>query len=161
MTATLSDCWSHPSSTRSSAMGRELPVVTLREFFVLATCYAGSTGCIRPKPYQIALLRKDSMRRLFALLPLLFALPMSMAAIPVDIHAPAHLRDCAHSKPCPVAILSPGYGLSGSDYSFVTDRLNAMGYLVVSLKDSGGGVVLDRDAPVSPQVQAMARVASR
>ena len=101
------------------------------------------------------------MRRLFALLPLLFALPMSMAAIPVDIHAPANLRDCTHSKPCPVAILSPGYGLSGSDYSFVTDRLNAKGYLVVSLKDSAGGVVLDRDAPVSPQVQAMARVASR
>jgi predicted dienelactone hydrolase len=101
------------------------------------------------------------MRRLFALLPLLFVLPMSMAAIPVDIHAPAHLSDCTHSKPCPVAILSPGYGLSGSDYSFVTDRLNAMGYLVVSLKDSAGGVVLDRDAPVSPQVQAMARVASR
>ena len=30
-------------------MGREQPVVTLREFFALATCYAGSAGWIRPK----------------------------------------------------------------------------------------------------------------
>jgi pimeloyl-ACP methyl ester carboxylesterase len=101
------------------------------------------------------------MRRLLTLLPLLFALPISMAAVPVDIYAPANLHACTHAKPCPVAVLSPGYGLSGSDYSFVTDRLNAMGYLVVSLKDSSGGVKLDRDAPVSPQVQAMARVASQ
>jgi hypothetical protein len=39
-----------------------------------------------------------------------------------------------------------------SDYSFVTDRLNAMGYLIVSLKDSAGGAILDRAAPVLPQV---------
>lgn len=32
-----------------SALGRELPVVTLREFFALATCYASSTGRSRPK----------------------------------------------------------------------------------------------------------------
>ncbi len=36
-----------------------------------------------------------------------------------------------------------------------------MGYLVVALKDSVGGVTLDRNAPVSPQVQAMARAASQ
>lgn len=36
-----------------------------------------------------------------------------------------------------------------------------MGYLVVALQDSAGGMILDRDTPVSPQVQAMARVASR
>ncbi|OFA00010.1 alpha/beta hydrolase family protein [Duganella phyllosphaerae] len=101
------------------------------------------------------------MLRLFAPLSMLFALPMAIAAVPVDIHAPANLQACTHAKPCPVAILSPGYGLSGSDYSFVTNRLNGMGYLVVALQDSAGGVILDRDAPVSPQVQAMAHVASR
>jgi hypothetical protein len=37
-----------PPRMRTSAMGRELPVVTLREFFALATCYAGSTGRSRP-----------------------------------------------------------------------------------------------------------------
>lgn len=101
------------------------------------------------------------MHRLFALLPLLFAMPMVTAAVPVDIHAPANIQACTHAKPCPVAILSPGYGLSGSDYSFITNYLNGMGYLVVALQDSSGGVKLDRDAPVSQQVQAMARVASR
>jgi pimeloyl-ACP methyl ester carboxylesterase len=100
------------------------------------------------------------MRRLFSLLPLVF-MPMAMAAVPMDIHVPANIQVCTNATPCPVAILSPGYGLSGSDYSFVTNHLNGMGYLVVALQDSAGGVILDRDAPVSPQVQAMARVASR
>jgi pimeloyl-ACP methyl ester carboxylesterase len=101
------------------------------------------------------------MRRLFALLPSLFAMPTSIAAVPVDIHTPANIQACTRAKPCPVAILSPGYGFSGSDYSFVTNRLKGMGYLVVSLRDSSGGVRLDRDAPVVPQIQAMARAASR
>ena len=101
------------------------------------------------------------MRRLFALIPLLFAVPMAKAAVPVQIHAPAAIQACTSATPCPVAILSPGYGLSGSDYSFVTSYLNGMGYLVVALHDSAGGVTLDRSAPVPPQVQAMARAASQ
>lgn len=101
------------------------------------------------------------MRRLFALLFLLFAMPMAMADLPVEINAPANIQTCTHAKPCPVAILIPGYGFSGSGYSFVTKHLNGMGYLVAALQDSAGGVKLDRNAPVSPQVQAMARVASR
>lgn len=32
-----------------SALGREPPVVTVRDFFALATCYAGSTGRNRPE----------------------------------------------------------------------------------------------------------------
>lgn len=76
------------------------------------------------------------MRHLFVLLALLVALPIAIAAVPVDIHIPANLHACNRAKPCPVAIVSPGYGLSGSDYSFVTNRLNTMGYLVVSLQDS-------------------------
>jgi pimeloyl-ACP methyl ester carboxylesterase len=101
------------------------------------------------------------MRRLFTALPLLFALPRAIAAVPVDIHFPANIHTCARAKPCPVAILSPGYGLTGSDYTFVTKQLNGMGYLVVALKDSAGGAVLDRDAPVAPQIQVMAKAASR
>ena len=101
------------------------------------------------------------MRRLFAPLPLLFGMPMAMAAVPVDIHAPASMQACTNAIPCPVAILSPGYGLSGSDYSFVSTNLNRMGYLVIALQDSAGGVKLDRNAPVSEQVQALARVASK
>lgn len=101
------------------------------------------------------------MHRLFALLPLLFGMSIAVAAVPVDIHAPASVHACTNAKPCPVAIVSPGYGLSGSDYSFVTNYLNGQGYLVIALQDSAGGAKLDRDAPVSPQVQALARVASQ
>lgn len=101
------------------------------------------------------------MRRLFALLPLLFTTPMGMAAALVDIHAPVNLQECTHAKLCPVAILSPGYGLSGSDYSFVIKRLNEIAYLVVAIQDSSEGTILDRNAPVSPQVKTMARAASR
>lgn len=101
------------------------------------------------------------MRHLLALTPLLFSMPMCIAAVPVDIHAPANLQACTLVKQCPVAILSPGYGLSGSDYSFVTNHLIGMGYLVVSIQSSSGGTTLDRNAPVSPQVQTMARAMSR
>ena len=101
------------------------------------------------------------MRGLFTLLSLLLDMPMAIAAVPVDIHVPAAVQGCTPAKPCPVAILSPGYGLSGSDYAFVTNYLNGKGYLVVALQDSAGGAELDRNALVSPQVQAMARVASQ
>jgi pimeloyl-ACP methyl ester carboxylesterase len=101
------------------------------------------------------------MHQLFAVLLLLSGMPMAMAAVPVAIHAPASVKACTNAKPCPVAFLSPGYGFSGSDYSFVTSYLNEMGYLVVALQDSAGGAKLDLNAPVSKQIQAMARVASR
>jgi pimeloyl-ACP methyl ester carboxylesterase len=107
------------------------------------------------------------MRRLFSLfshllvLLMLLGTRMAIAAVPVDIHVPANLQACTSASPCPVAILSPGYGLAGSDYSFVTSYLNGMGYLVVALQDSAGGKRIDPNAPVSKQVQAMARVASQ
>lgn len=101
------------------------------------------------------------MRRMLALFPLLFGMPTVMAAVPVDIHVPANVQACTNAKPCPVAILSPGYGFAGSDYSFVRNYLNRMGYLVVALQDSAGGLKLDPNAPVSKQIQALARVASQ
>lgn len=101
------------------------------------------------------------MRHLFALLTLLSGMPMAMAAVQADIHIPASIQACTNATPCPVAIVSPGYGLAGSDYSFVTKNLNRMGYLVLALQDSSGGVKLDPAAPVSAQVQAIARVTSK
>jgi hypothetical protein len=100
-------------------------------------------------------------KKLACLLPLLFGMPMAAAAVPVDIHVPANIQACTSTSPCPVAILGPGYGLAGLDYSFVTNYLNRMGYLLIALQDSAGGVKLDRTAPVSKQVQALARVASK
>lgn len=102
----------------------------------------------------------DLIRRLPAVLPMLFGMPLALAAVPVDIHPPAAIDACTAAKPCPVAVLSPGYGFAGADYAFVTRRLNGMGYLVMALRDSAGGVQLDRNAAIAPQVQAMARVTS-
>lgn len=101
------------------------------------------------------------MRRLAALIPLLFAMPLATAGVPVDIHPPAREHACSIARPCPVAILSPGYGMAGSEYGFVTRYLNETGYLVVALRDSAGGVTLDRNGRISEQVQAMARAASQ
>jgi len=101
------------------------------------------------------------MRRAAALIPLLFAMPLAVAAVPVDIHLPAGEHVCSMARPCPVAILSPGYGMAGSEYGFVTRHLNEAGYLVVALRDSAGGVALDRNGRISEQVQAMARAASQ
>jgi pimeloyl-ACP methyl ester carboxylesterase len=104
---------------------------------------------------------KEPMRRLFALLPSLLALPAATAAVPVDIHLPANMQACTLAQPCPVAILSPGYGNAGSEYSFVTRDLNRMGYLVIAVQDSAAGAKIDREAAVTPQVQALARLASK
>lgn len=101
------------------------------------------------------------MRRLSSLLFLLFCMSTAMAAIPADTHVPANMPACTTAMPCPVAILSPGYGLSGSDYSFLTRRLTAMGYLVVALKDSAGGAKLDPNAPRSEQVRVLARAGAQ
>lgn len=100
------------------------------------------------------------MRRLPALAAMLCAMPMVLAAVPVDLHAPATIDACTAAAPCPVAVLSPGYGFAGADYAFVTRQLNGMGYLVMALRDSAGGAQLDRAAPIAPQVQAMARATS-
>ena len=101
------------------------------------------------------------MRCLFALLPFLFGTPMAMAAVQGNIYTPVITQTCTDTTPCPVAILSPGYGLSGSHYSFVTKDLNRLGYLVIVLQDSAGGLKMDPDAPVSPQAQAIARMTSK
>ncbi|GGB99224.1 hypothetical protein GCM10011572_21470 [Pseudoduganella buxea] len=100
------------------------------------------------------------MRRLPALLAMLCAMPMALAAVQVDIHTPAAIDACTVANPCPVAVLSPGYGFAGADYAFVTRQLNGMGYLVMALRDSAGGAQLDRNAPIAPQVQSMARATS-
>jgi predicted dienelactone hydrolase len=101
------------------------------------------------------------MRRLFSLLSLLLGMPMAMAAVPVDIHVPANIQACTKATPCPVTILSPGYGLSGSDYSFVTSRLTAMGYMVVALRESAAGAKLNPNAPVPEQLRVLARVGAQ
>lgn len=54
--------------------------------------------------------------------------------IPVTLYFPAPQRDCTHARPCPVAFVSPGYGLLHTDYSFIANALARSGYLVVAIQ---------------------------
>ncbi len=54
--------------------------------------------------------------------------------IPVEIRLPENPGDCVRSHPCPVAFVSPGYGLAHTDYRFLSDALVGLGYLVVSIQ---------------------------
>lgn len=54
--------------------------------------------------------------------------------IPIEIRLPETSRDCTPRRPCPVAFLSPGYGLAHTDYRFVSDALGGLGYMVVSIQ---------------------------
>lgn len=64
--------------------------------------------------------------------------------IPIAVYFPARPHDCIRDRPCPVALLSPGYGLRHTDYSFVANTLARSGYLVVAIQHD-----LPTDAPLS------------
>ncbi len=55
--------------------------------------------------------------------------------IPVQLYFPARSAPCSAARPCPVAFLSPGYGLPHTAYSFIADALNDLGYLVVAIQN--------------------------
>jgi predicted dienelactone hydrolase len=57
--------------------------------------------------------------------------PARPRPIAVELTVPAN---CTRAQPCPVALLSPGYGMSHLSYGFVTDVLREMGYAVASIK---------------------------
>lgn len=97
------------------------------------------------------------MMRLCYRLSLLLSMQLAMADVPVVYHAPANASACTAKDACPVTMLSPGYGLSGTDYSFIIEHLTAKGYLVVALQDSAGGKKLDPAAPKAEQLRALAR----
>lgn len=54
--------------------------------------------------------------------------------IPVELYRPVADARCAAARGCPVAFLSPGYGLAHTAYRFLADRLAASGYLVVAVQ---------------------------
>lgn len=54
--------------------------------------------------------------------------------IPVTLYFPAQQRECIPARPCPVALLSPGYGLLHTDYSFIANALTRSGYLVAAIQ---------------------------
>jgi pimeloyl-ACP methyl ester carboxylesterase len=82
--------------------------------------------------------------------------------VPVELHLPTDARSCTTTQPCPVAVLSHGYGLRGADYSFITRQLAALGYLVVTVEHAlPGDPGLDSNGDMVAQRAAMARAGAR
>lgn len=54
--------------------------------------------------------------------------------IPVEFYFPAPLHRCTRERSCPVAFISPGYGLPHTGYSFVAEPLTRTGHLVVAIR---------------------------
>lgn len=54
--------------------------------------------------------------------------------IPIHISYPQDTAVCSSASPCPVALLSSGYGVAYDNYSFISATLNAAGYLVVAVQ---------------------------
>ena len=64
--------------------------------------------------------------------------------IPIELYFPAQRRLCTPASPCPVALVSSGYGLAHTDYSFISNALAKSGYLVVAIQHD-----LPSDPPLS------------
>ena len=54
--------------------------------------------------------------------------------IPVEIYLPSESIRCTAERRCPVAVVSAGYGVRHTSYSFIADALNDQGYLVVAVQ---------------------------
>ena len=54
--------------------------------------------------------------------------------IPVELYLPARAPGCTSLHPCPVAIISAGYGIDNKSYSFISSALNRLGYLAVAVQ---------------------------
>lgn len=75
--------------------------------------------------------------------------------IPIELSLPA--APCTKA-PCPVALLSGGYGNGYKEYRFLVDELNRNGWLVVSVEHQlPTDAKLDRNEDVGPQLKTMRR----
>lgn len=54
--------------------------------------------------------------------------------VPIQIYFPGEGSDCLAREACPVAMLSPGYGIPHTSYSFIANNLAEQGYLVVAVQ---------------------------
>ncbi len=104
--------------------GRNL--LTLLALAILAGCTITSSSPSNPEPPTT--LRDASRER----------------QIPISLYFPDGSRHCTPARPCPVAFVSPGYGLRHTDYSFIANALAASGYLVVAIQHD-----LPTDPPLS------------
>ncbi|MBQ5949896.1 hypothetical protein [Massilia sp. ST3] len=78
--------------------------------------------------------------------------------VPVALYFPASHPDCTPARPCPVALLSPGYGNSHLEYGFLSERLARLGYLVAAIgQEAPGDARLDPQGDMVRQRAEMAR----
>jgi predicted dienelactone hydrolase len=75
--------------------------------------------------------------------------------IPVELSFPA--APCT-TAPCPVALLSAGYGIGHKEYHFLVEELNRSGWLVVSVEHQlPTDAKLDRNGDLLAQMKPMRR----
>lgn len=105
----------------------------LRNFLLVSLLLASLLGCTtapgQESPHQASLALVDTARQ---------------RSVPVELYFPANPRRCTSRRPCPVAFISAGYGMSHKNYSFVASSLNSLGYLAVSVQHD-----LPSDPPLS------------
>ena len=76
-------------------------------------------------------------------------------AVPVELSFPA--APCT-TAPCPVALLSAGYGIGHKEYRFLVEELNRAGWLVVSVEHQlPTDAKLDRNGDIVAQMKPMRR----
>ncbi|RJY10705.1 hypothetical protein D5R81_14125, partial [Parashewanella spongiae] len=54
-------------------------------------------------------------------------------SIPIEVHQARNTKGCTASTPYPVALLGSGYGIVHTQYQFLVDAFNQLGYLVVTI----------------------------
>ena len=67
-----------------------------------------------------------------------------MRSIAVELYFPRNALHCTTITRCPAALISPGYGVNHTHYSFIAHTLNELGYLVVAVQHE-----LPSDAPLA------------
>lgn len=60
--------------------------------------------------------------------------PARQRPVPVTLYMPAAASRCTLARPCPVAMISSGYGIGHEGYSFLAEALGGMGYLAVAVQ---------------------------
>lgn len=95
----------------------KMRTVLLLSMLLLPACTAMPEGSKPPRSQSLELSDPGRGRR-----------------IAVELRFPAPRYRCTPARRCGVALLSPGYGLPHTAYSFLAERLTSIGYLVVAIQ---------------------------
>lgn len=113
------------------------------------------TVCYRPLLAAAILLASTGVQ---AQTTLALVDPARSRPVPVDLYFPAKAQACILERPCPVALLSHGYGMGRREYGFLAAALTAHGYLVASIgHEAPGDAKMDPDGDLPRQRAEMAQ----